>query len=151
MSERLTSEEIDALVAIRRATGAPMFSITDRVLATLVAQRDDLAMLDMLPIGAEAEQKEKTMTNNELAASLRVIGQGMQAGITDATGMGMPIEQVAAANTVLSVATALLELGANIAESGHDPADVIRRIADVKPWLDATEARWADLIAKKPL
>lgn len=58
----LTSDEIDELVR-RRALKENIYAITDRVLATLVAQRDEIARLKKAT--AEYRRDLVTLTDEE--------------------------------------------------------------------------------------
>lgn len=91
------------------------------------------------------------MTNEELAAFFRTSATHSLDGPAIAIATGASPSTVGAVSAAAPVAAALFNLAADIAESGHDPAVVIARIADAKPWLDATETEWAARIAKKPV
>ncbi len=90
------------------------------------------------------------MTNEELRALLRSMGHRALSPDTLAHALGSSPEAIAAAAIMGPITKALFDLAASIAETGHDPAEVIARIAEVKPWLDATEAHWSERIARKP-
>lgn len=90
------------------------------------------------------------MTTEELVSALRDVATNSNAPEVLASAMGADPAKIALLRTMAPIAAALYNLAANVAESGHDPVTVIERIADAKPWLDATEAGWAAKIAGKP-
>jgi hypothetical protein len=90
------------------------------------------------------------MTREELAVYLRTMAEHTDASEIMLKAFGGGEDAIDRVRQVSAISKVLFGLAASIVESGHDAVTVIKRLDDIKPWLDATEAEWAERLKSKP-